>query len=132
MESHQEQMEQHNYAECYRCEKELFKDFLGICDDGYICIECNSEVENEREEMLNYAECYYCENLFPKDDLGVYTDVFICIDCNNDTKTEEKKLKYEWNNRKCIGRKGEECGEPCNSSSAEFCDDCLAQEIGYC
>tara|TARA_R110002073_G_scaffold193648_1_gene352591 strand:- start:2641 stop:2943 length:303 start_codon:yes stop_codon:yes gene_type:complete len=86
--------------------------------------------------------CFYCENLFPKDDLGVYTDVrygntiftdvFICIDCNNKTKTEEKKQKYEWNNRKCIGRNGDECGCPCNSSSAEFCVDCLAQEVGYC
>ena len=38
----------------------------------------------------------------------------------------------EWNNRTCIGRKGDDCGSPCNSSSAEFCDDCLAQEIGYC
>ena len=86
----------------------------------------------EQMEAHGYAECYYCENLFPKDDLGVYTDVFICIDCNNETKTEEKKLKYEWNNRTCIGRNGNDCGSPCNSSSAEFCDDCLAQEIGYC
>tara|TARA_R110000787_G_scaffold54366_1_gene126535 strand:- start:782 stop:1135 length:354 start_codon:yes stop_codon:yes gene_type:complete len=87
-EEHQEQMEAHGYDQCSRCYIELHQDDLGVCDDGYICIGCNNEVEMEREE--------------------------------------------QWNNRTCIGRNGDDCGSPCNSSSAEFCDDCLAQEIGYC
>jgi len=96
------------------------------------------EEHQEQMEAHGYAECIGCGKELHKDELGVYrSGGYICIDCKNEWEQEGEINKLqegeeEWNNRTCIGRKSDDCGSPCNSSSAEFCDDCLAQEIGYC